>query len=121
VRHHINGRRLNRSSSQRKALYRGLVRDLMIHERIKTTEAKAKEVRGLAERLITYGKKGTLNHRRLALSFLPDKRVVAKVFDELGQRYENRPGGYTRVLKLGPRPGDGAAMALIELVQDEIL
>ena len=116
MRHRVAGRRLGRHSDQRKALYRGLVRDLLIHERIQTTVAKAKEVRGLAERVITYGKKGTLNHRRLALAFLPDKDVVAKVFDDLSQRYENRPGGYTRVLKLGPRKGDGAPMAILELV-----
>ena len=116
MRHRLAGRRLGRPTDQRKALYRGLVRDLLIHERIQTTVAKAKEVRGLAERVITYGKKGTLNHRRLALAFLPDKDVVARVFDELSQRYEDRPGGYTRVLKLGPRKGDGAPMAILELV-----
>jgi large subunit ribosomal protein L17 len=88
----------------------------LIHERIRTTVAKAKEVRGLVDRMITYGKKGTLNHRRLALAFVPDKDVVAKVFDELSTRYAERPGGYSRVLKLGPRKGDGAPMAILELV-----
>jgi len=116
VRHRVAGRRLNRSQGHRRALFRNLVRDLVINERIRTTEAKAKEVRGLAERFITYGKKGTLNHRRLALALVPDKKVVAKVFDDLSQRYAERPGGYTRVLKLGPRQGDGAHMAILELV-----
>ena len=116
MRHRVAGRHLGRYSAQRQALYRGLVRDLLLHERIQTTEAKAKEIRGMVDRVITYGKKGTLNHRRLALAFLPDKDVVAKVFSELAPRYAERPGGYTRVLKLAPRPGDGAPMALMELV-----
>ncbi|MCH2508089.1 MAG: 50S ribosomal protein L17, partial [Dehalococcoidia bacterium] len=89
---------------------------LIKHERIKTTLAKAKETRIVAEKLITHGKKGTLHHRRLALSQLPNKQVVKKVFDELAPRYAERPGGYTRVVKLGPRQGDGASMAVIELV-----
>ena len=116
MRHRVAGRHFNRRPAQRKALYRGLIRDLVLHERIQTTEAKAKEVRGMAERIITYGKKGTLNHRRLALSKVPDKGVISKVFDDLSQRYAERPGGYTRVLKLGPRTGDGAPMAILELV-----
>ena len=116
MKHRVSGRRLGRSTSQRKALYRGLVRDVLLRERIQTTEAKAKEVRGLVDRIITYGKKGTLNHRRLALAKVPDKDVVAKVFDDPSQRYAERPGGYTRVLKLGPRQGDGAPMAILELV-----
>ncbi len=116
MRHGIAGRHFGRYTAPRVALYRGLVRDLLIHERIQTTEAKAKEVRGMAERVITYGKKGTLNHRRLALAFIPDSNVVSKVFDDLSKRYADRPGGYTRVLKLGPRHGDGAQMAILELV-----
>ncbi len=116
MRHRVAGRHLSRPPDQRKALYRSLVRDVLIHERIRTTVAKAKEVRGLVDRMITYGKKGTLNHRRLALAFVPDKDVVAKVFDELSTRYAERPGGYSRVLKLGPRKGDGAPMAILELV-----
>ncbi len=116
MRHRVAGRHLSRPTDQRLALYRGLVRDLLIHERIQTTEAKAKEIRGMVDRVITYGKKGTLHHRRLALAYLPDKDVVAKVFSELSQRYADRPGGYTRVLKLAPRAGDGAHMALMELV-----
>ncbi len=116
MRHRVAGRRLSRPSDQRKALYRGLIRDVVLYERIQTTVTKAKEVRGLVDRFITYGKKGTLNHRRLALAMVPDKDVVAKVFDELSQRYAERPGGYTRVLKVGPRKGDGASMAILELV-----
>ena len=107
---------MGRSSAHRKALYRNLVTELLKHERITTTEAKAKEIRSLAEKVITKGKSGTLHDRRNALAFVYDEKVVKKVFDELGQRYADRPGGYTRVLKLGPRKGDGAPMAIIELV-----
>ena len=116
MRHRVAGRRLGRPSDQRMALYKGLVRDLLLRERIRTTEAKAKEIRGMAERVITYGKKGTLNHRRLALAFVTDKDVIAKVFSEVSERYADRPGGYTRLLKLGPRKGDGAPIVLLELV-----
>ncbi|MBI4202860.1 MAG: 50S ribosomal protein L17 [Chloroflexi bacterium] len=116
MRHRIDGRHFNRPSDQRTALYRSLVRELVLHERIQTTLAKAKEIQGITERMITYGKKGTLHHRRIALSHLPDKEAVGKLFDDLGKRYAQRPGGYTRVLKLGPRMGDGASMAIIELV-----
>jgi len=116
MRHRLAGRHLNRRPDQRKALYRGLIRDVLLHERIQTTEAKAKEVRGMVERIITYGKKGGLHHRRLALAKVPDKGAISKVFDDLSQRYSERPGGYTRVLKLGRRTGDGAPMAILELV-----
>ena len=116
MRHRLAGRHLNRPTGHRMALYRNLVRDLVRNERIRTTEAKAKEAQGLADKLITYGKKGTLSHRRKALAFVPDKDVVKKVFDDLSQRYAQRSGGYTRVLKLGPRQGDGAPMAILELV-----
>ena len=111
--HRVSGRNLSRYKDHRKALLRGLTADLIKHERIKTTLAKAKETRIVAEKLITHGKKGTLHHRRLALSQLPNKQVVKKVFDELAPRYAERPGGYTRVVKLGPRQGDGASMAVI--------
>jgi large subunit ribosomal protein L17 len=90
--------------------------ELVQHERITTTLAKAKETRIVAEKLITHGKKGTLHHRRLALSQIPNQKVVKKVFDDLSQRFAERPGGYTRITKLGPRQGDGAQMAVIELV-----
>lgn len=114
--HRVAGRKLSRYKDQRKALLRGLTADLIRHERITTTLAKAKETRIMAEKLITHGKKGTLHHRRTALRQLPQKDVVAKIFDELGERYSTRPGGYTRIIKLGPRQGDGAYMAVIELV-----
>ena len=114
--HRVAGRKLSRYKDQRKALLRGLTADLIRHERITTTLAKAKETRVMAEKLITHGKKGSLHNRRVALSHLPNKKVVSKVFDELGPRYAERPGGYTRIIKLGPRQGDGASMAVIELV-----
>lgn len=115
--HRVSGRNLSRKKDQRRALLRGLTSELVQHERITTTLAKAKETRIVAEKLITHGKKGTLHHRRLALSQVPNKKVVKKVFDDLSQRYADRPGGYTRITKLGPRQGDGAQMAVIELVE----
>ena len=93
-----------------------MVTDLIRHEFIRTTEAKAREVRPMAEKVITHGKKGTLHDRRQVLAKLTDEDVVRKVFDELGPRYEDRPGGYTRIVKLGPRNGDAAPMAIIELM-----
>ena len=117
--HHVKGRKLSRYKDQRTALLRGLVSELIRHERITTTLAKAKETRVVAEKLITHGKKGTVHHRRLALAQLPDKSVVKKVFDDVASRYEDRNGGYTRILKLGPRQGDGANMAMIELVESD--
>ena len=115
--HHVAGRNLSRKKDQRKALLRGLTVELVQHERITTTLAKAKETRIVAEKLITHGKKGTLHHRRLALSQIPNKKVVKKVFDDLSERFAERPGGYTRITKLGPSQGDGAQMAVIELVE----
>ena len=117
MRHQVAGRKLNRASGHRRALFRNLVTDLLGHEKITTTEAKAKEVRGLAEKMITLGKAGNLNSRRQALSFIMSKKVVEKVFNELASRYAQRPGGYTRIIKLGPRLGDGAAMVQLELVK----
>jgi large subunit ribosomal protein L17 len=117
MRHRVAGRHLNRSTSHRMSLYRNLVTDLLKHERIRTTVAKAKEARRLADKVITYGKKGGLSHRRKALTIINNKDVVGKVFEELRERYAERPGGYTRVLKLGPRVGDGAPMAILELVK----
>ena len=114
--HHVTGRKLSRYKDQRTALLRGLVAELIRHDRITTTLAKAKETRVVAEKLITHGKKGTVHHRRLALAKMPDKWVVKKVFDDLAPKYEDRAGGYTRILKLGRRQGDGAVMAMIELV-----
>ena len=117
MRHKVAGRKLGRTTSHRWAMYRNLVTDLLGYGKITTTEAKAKEVRGLAERMITLGKEGGLHSRRQALSFIMDKRVTEKVFAELAPRYAERPGGYTRITKLGPRLGDGAAMAQLELVE----
>jgi len=97
-------------------MYRNLVTDLLGHEKIITTEAKAKEVRGLAEKMITLGKAGDLQSRRHALAFIIDKKVTEKVFNELAPRYSARSGGYTRIIKLGPRLGDGAPMVQLELV-----
>lgn len=114
--HRVAGRKLSRPKDQRTALLRGLTAELVQHERITTTLAKAKETRVVAEKLITHGKKGSLHHRRLALSQVPNKKAVEKVFDELASRYAQRPGGYTRITRLGPRQGDGALMAVIELV-----
>jgi len=117
MRHKVAGRKLGRDTGHRRAMYRNLVTDLLDYEKITTTEAKAKEVRGLAEKMITLGKKGGLNSRRQALSFIIDKKVAEKVFTELAPRYAERPGGYTRITKLGPRLGDGAAMVQLELVK----
>ncbi len=116
MRHRVAGRKLGRSSAHRKALYRNLVTDLLNYEKITTSEAKAKEIRSLAEQMITLGKEGKLNSRRKALSFILDEKVTEKVFTELAPRYAERQGGYTRIIKLGPRLGDGAPMIKIELV-----
>ena len=116
MRHNVAGRKLGRTSAHRKALYRNLVTDLLNHEKITTTEAKAKEIRSLAERMITLGKEGELHSRRQALSFILDEKVTEKVFTELAPRYAERHGGYTRIIKLSPRLGDGAPMVQIELV-----
>jgi large subunit ribosomal protein L17 len=98
------------------ALYRNQATDLLRHGKIVTTHAKAEEVRGFAENMITLGKKGTVHHRRQALAFITDKSVVDKVFSELAPKYQERPGGYTRMTKLGPRKGDGAEIVTLELV-----
>lgn len=117
MRHRVVGRRLGRSSGQRRALFRGLVTDLLGYEKITTTEAKAKEVRGLVDKMITLGKKGSLPARRQALAFVLDEKTVDKLFSDLAPRYAERNGGYTRVVKLGPRLGDGAPMVRLELVE----
>lgn len=98
-------------------MYRNLVTDLLKYEKITTTLTKAKEVRGLAEKMVTLGKEGGLHSRRQALAFIFDKKVTEKVFSELSSRYAERSGGYTRIIKLGSRLGDGAAMAQLELVE----
>ena len=119
MRHRVKGRKLGRRTDHREALVHNLVSELIKRERITTTEAKAREVRGVAEKLITNGKRGTLNDRRIAAAKLPDSGVVRKLFDDIGPRYATREGGYTRMLKLMPRKGDAAAMALLELVEEE--
>ncbi|MBW2383378.1 MAG: 50S ribosomal protein L17 [Deltaproteobacteria bacterium] len=116
MRHRKSGRKLGRSSSHRKALFRNMVTSLLQHERIQTTDAKAKELRGITDKMITLGKRGDLHARRQALSVIRDKDVTAKVFSELADRYRDRPGGYTRVIKIGHRAGDAAPVSIIELV-----
>ncbi len=121
MRHNVRGRKFNRTTSHRKAMFRNMVTDLFQYERITTTTQKAKEARSLAERLITYAKAGDLNSRRMAARKLYDPKVLQKLFDELGPRYKDRPGGYTRVLKIdGGRKGDNADMAILELVGAEM-
>jgi large subunit ribosomal protein L17 len=117
MRHKIAGRKLSRSSGHRRALLRNLVTDLLNHGKITTTEAKAKEVRGLAEKMVTLGKTGGLHARRQALSFILDEGVTEKVFSELATKYAERSGGYTRITKLGPRLGDSAPMVQLELIE----
>ena len=106
-----------KTSDYKRAMYRNLVTDLLDHEKITTTEAKAKQIRSMAEKMITLGKRGKLHSRRQALGFVYKKDVVEKLFSELAERYEERPGGYTRITKIGRRVGDGAEIVQIELVQ----
>ena len=117
MRHRIAGRKLSRPTAHRKAMLRNLVKDLLVHESIRTTEPKAKEARRSAERIITLGKDGTLHARRQALAFILDTKTTEKVFTDLAPRYAERNGGYTRIVRLGPRLGDGAAMVRLELVE----
>ncbi|MEW7980152.1 MAG: 50S ribosomal protein L17 [Candidatus Sedimenticola endophacoides] len=116
MRHRKSGRKLNRNSAHRKAIFRNMTCALLRHELIKTTLPKAKELRKVAEPIITIGKSDSVAKRRLAFSRLRDDEVVAKLFNELGPRYTDRPGGYMRILKCGYRPGDKAPMAYVELV-----
>ena len=116
MRHLKTGRKLNRSPSHRRALMRNLVTSLFRHERIQTTDPKAKELRGWADRVIGLGKQGSLHARRQALGIVQDEAVVHKVFDTLAPRYKDRPGGYTRIVKIGWRRGDRAPISLIELL-----
>jgi large subunit ribosomal protein L17 len=117
--HRVDGRKLGRATDHRLALFRNLVTDLLKHERIITTEAKAREVKGLAEKMITLGKRGDLHARRQALRFVYDKAIVDKLFDDLAPRFARRAGGYSRMVKIGPRQGDGARMAQLELLGEE--
>jgi large subunit ribosomal protein L17 len=117
MRHRKAGRKLNRSSSHRLAMFRNMVTSLLWHEHIETSDAKAKELRGWTDRMVTLGKRGTLHARRQALAVVRSRRVVAKLFDEIAPRFRERPGGYTRVTKLGMRRGDAAPMSVIELTE----
>ncbi|MFQ6037644.1 MAG: 50S ribosomal protein L17 [Candidatus Aminicenantales bacterium] len=119
MRHRVKGKKLRRDTAQRRALLRNLVTSFLEKERIRTTLAKAKAARPLAEKMITLAKKNTLHTRRQALRFIYKTDVVKKLFDELGPRFKERPGGYTRIIKLGPRSGDGSEMAILELVGTE--
>jgi large subunit ribosomal protein L17 len=116
MRHMKKGRKLGTDASHTKAMLKSLAVAVLVNERIKTTEARAKEVRPLVEKTITWGKKGDVHSRRLALSALGDQATVKKVFDDIAPRYEEREGGYTRILHLGPRKGDAAPMVILELV-----
>ena len=116
MRHQRSGYKLGRDSAHRKALYANLTASLIEHGRIRTTETKAKAVRPIAEKMITLGREGSIHARRQALAFLRTQEVVHKLFSEVAPRFAGRPGGYTRVVKLGPRQGDSAPMAYLELV-----
>lgn len=117
MRHQKSGRTLNRTSSHRQAMFRNMTASLFEHEQIRTTLAKAKELRRVAEPLITLGKNPSVSNRRLAYSRLRDREAVSKLFDDLGVRFKDRPGGYLRILKCGPRTGDNAPMAYVQLVE----
>lgn len=121
MRHRLSGRKLNRNSSHRKAMFKNMVASLVEHEAIKTTLPKAKELRRFAEPLITLGKVDSVANRRLAFDRLRSKAAVGKLFNELGPRYEGRPGGYIRILKCGFRAGDKAPMAFVELVDRPVV
>ncbi|MCG8512106.1 MAG: 50S ribosomal protein L17 [Rhodospirillales bacterium] len=120
MRHRLSGRKLNRTSSHRKAMLSNMAVSLLTHEQIKTTLPKAKEIRRVADRMVTLGKRGDLHARRQAMSYLRDEEAVRKLFDSLAERYKDRAGGYTRVLKAGFRYGDAAPMAIVELVDRDV-
>ena len=120
MRHRKSGRKLNRNSPQRSAIKKGLAISIIEHESVKTTLAKAKEIRGFLEPLVTLAKENTVSNQRLAYARLQSKEAVAKLFDELGPRYKDRPGGYLRVIKRGYRSGDKAPAAQIEFVKEDI-
>jgi large subunit ribosomal protein L17 len=115
MRHLKAGRKLNRSSAHRKALFRNLVTSLIEQEHVRTTDAKAKELRRIADRMITLAKRGSLHARRQAAAYVRTRKAVRKLFDEMATRFRDRPGGYTRVVKIGIRHGDAAPMSVIEL------
>lgn len=119
MRHGVSGRKLRRPTAHRLALLRNLVTSFLEKERVRTTTAKAKEARPIAEKMITLAKKGTLHARRQAAAFIRKESVITKLFNDLGPRFGQRPGGYSRIVKLGPRSGDGADMVLLELIGSE--
>ena len=116
MRHKVDGRKFDMPTAQRMAMLRNLTTDVLRYGSVQTTEARAKEARRFVDRMVTLGKRGTLHARRQALAFIYDPKVVQRLFDDLAPQYANRPGGYTRVLKLGQRKGDGSRMAKLELV-----
>ena len=120
MRHGNANRKLNRTSAHRKAMFRNMASALFLHERIQTTDAKAKSLRPWAEKLITLAKRGDLHARRVAATYLADPAALDKLFGELGARFKTRPGGYTRILKMGTRLGDAAPMSIIELVDAKL-
>ena len=120
MRHGKSGRRLGRTTSHREAMFRNLVTSFLNHEKITTTDAKAKEIRSVAEKMITLGKRGDLHSLRQAASYIREKSVVTKLFSTISPRFKDRPGGYTRIVKLGIRQGDAAPISLIELVEEEM-
>lgn len=120
MRHNKSGRRLGRTTSHRIAMFRNMVTSLLNHERIITTDAKAKEIRSVAEKMITLGKRGDLHAQRQAAAYIREKSVVTKLFSTIAPRYKERSGGYTRIIKLGQRLGDAAPLSVIELVEEEV-
>jgi large subunit ribosomal protein L17 len=119
MRHGKAGIKIGRTTSHRKAMFRNMVTSFLVEEKIKTTDVKAKELKRLAEKMVTLGKRGHLHARRQALAFVRDESAVKKLFEEISARYMNRAGGYTRVVKLGYRNGDNAPMSLVEFVRDD--
>jgi large subunit ribosomal protein L17 len=121
MRHNKSGKRLGRNTPHRTAMLRNMVTSLFDHEKITTTDARAKELRKVADRMITLGKRGDLHARRQVLNVIRDQKVVAKLFDQIGPRYKDRPGGYTRIIKIGSRLGDNAPQSIIALVEEEMV
>ena len=119
MRHQKAGRKLSRTASHRKAMFRNMLASMFAHEKLETTTPKAKELRPLAEKMITLGKRGDMQARRQVLSLIPDRKVVHKLFEEIAPRYQNRHGGYTRIVRTGFRAGDKAPLSIIELVQED--
>ena len=120
MRHNKSGKRLGRNTPHRNAMLRNMVTSLLEHEKITTTDARAKELRKVVDRMITLGKRGDLHARRQVLNVIRDQKVVAKLFEQIGPRYKDRPGGYTRIVKIGSRLGDNAPQSIIALVEEEM-